>query len=371
MSNAGRTGIGLIGSGTISSQYLRNLTAFPDVEVHIVADLFVDKAAEQAAAFGVRESGPPEAALAHPDVDIIINLTIPAVHAEVSAAALESGKHVWTEKPLALDRASGQSLLHRADTLGLRIGGAPDTILGAGLQTARRIIERGDIGTPLTGLTLFEVPGPADDHRNLEVLLSHGAGPLWDMGPYYLTALTQVFGSFCSVQARGRIARPTRVIQVGPKAGQEITVQVPTHVSVMTEFETGQLATTVLSWDCPHRRIGHIEIVGTEGTLSIPDPNEFDGHLAICHRGDSEWTPIRSTGAVGGRGLGALDIARSVRAGVPHRASGELAYHVLDTMVSITESIERGMPVTVQSRAQKPLPLPEGWDPYTRTFSDN
>ncbi|HWR86522.1 MAG TPA: Gfo/Idh/MocA family oxidoreductase, partial [Rhodoglobus sp.] len=217
MTADGRFGIGVIGAGTISNQYLANMTAFPDLEVVIVADLFEEKAAEQAEAYGVAQSGPPQAALEHPDVDLIVNLTIPQAHAEVSTAALEAGKHVWTEKPFATDRASGQALLAAADSAGLRIGGAPDTILGAGLQTARRMIERGDIGTPLSGLTLFEVPGPVDDHRNLEVLLSRGAGPLWDMGPYYLTALSQVFGSFRTVAAVGRVARPRRVLQVGPK----------------------------------------------------------------------------------------------------------------------------------------------------------
>lgn len=368
MSRTGTVGIGLIGAGTISSQYLTNLTSFPDVKVHIVADMFEDKAAEQAEKFGVESSGGPEAALQHPDVEIIINLTIPAAHAEVSMTALDAGKHVWTEKPFALDRASGQALLAKADAAGLRIGGAPDTILGAGLQTARRMIERGDIGTPLTGLTLFEVPGPADDHRNLEVLLSTGAGPLFDMGPYYLTALTQSLGSFSSVYGSARTARPTRILQVGPKAGQEIAAQVPTHVSVIAEFESGAMSTSVLSWDSPHRRVGHVEIVGTEGTLSIPDPNNFDGDLAIRHKGDDEWTTVPARGPAGGRGLGALDIGRSVRAGVPHRVTGTLAYHVLDTMTAIAESIERHEPVTIESSAPQAEALPEGWDPYARTL---
>lgn len=368
MSGAGTVGIGVIGAGTISNQYLSNLTSFPDLEVRIVADLFQDKAAEQAEKFGVAQFGTPEEALAHPDVEIIVNLTIPAAHAGVSTAALDAGKHVWTEKPFATDRESGWALLAKADEAGLRIGGAPDTFLGAGLQTARRIIERGDIGVPLTGLTLFEVPGPIDEHRNLEVLLSRGAGPLWDMGPYYFTALTQAFGSFSSVIAKARIARPTRILQVGPNAGQEFAVQVPTHVSVIAEFESGEMSTSVLSWDSPHRRVGHVEIVGSEATLSIPDPNMFDGDLRIRRRGEDEWTVVAPTGAVGGRGLGALDIARSVRAGVPHRATGDLAYHVLDVMASVSDSIDRGAAVPVESSAPRPEALDEDWDPYARTL---
>ncbi|WP_173071179.1 Gfo/Idh/MocA family protein [Phytohabitans houttuyneae] len=365
---SGPTGVGVIGAGRISGQYLDNLTSFPDLEVRIIADLFEDKAAEQAKAYGVAEWGPPERALAHPDVDIIVNLTIPAAHAEVSLAAMRAGKHVWSEKPLALDRASGRELLETAAATGRRIGCAPDTFLGAGLQTARRIIDRGDIGQPLTGLTLFEVPGPVDDHPNLEVLLSRGAGPLWDMGPYYLTALTQSLGSFRSVVALGRTARPVRTLLTGARTGEQITAAVPTHVTFLAEFVEGGASTSVLSWDSPHRRVGHVEIVGTEGTLTIPDPNHFDGDLTIRRKSDSEPTLVPATGPIAGRGLGTLDIARAARAGVPHRASGELAYHVLDTMAAITESIERGAPVAVRSRAPRTEPIPEDYDPYARTI---
>jgi predicted dehydrogenase len=368
VSGSGAVGIGVIGAGTISNQYLENLTAFPDVEVLIVGDIFTEKAAEQAAKFGVAASGTPEQVLAHPGVEIVINLTIPAAHAEVSLAALESGRHVWSEKPFALDRASGLELLSTAEKAGLRIGGAPDTMLGAGIQTALRMIARGDIGTPLTGLTLFELPGPVDDHRNLEVLLSVGAGPLWDIGPYYLTALSQVFGSFSRVVASGRTARPTRTLLVGPKAGQQITAQVPTHVAILADFDEGGMATSVLSWDSPHRRVGHVEVVGTEATLSIPDPNKFDGELRIRAKDDDEWRVVQATGSTAGRGVGALDIARSVRAGVPHRITGDLAYHVLDTMAAVSESIETGAHVPVESSAPRLAPLDEGWNPYERTL---
>ena len=368
MSGTGPVGVGVIGAGTISGQYLTNLTRFPDVEVRVVTDLYPQRAAEQAAAFGVAESGPPELALGHPDVEIVVNLTVPAAHAEVSLAALAAGKHVWTEKPFALDRAAGRKIVEAADGGGLRVGGAPDTFLGAGLQTARRLIERGDIGTPLTALTLFETPGPADDHRNLEVLLSRGAGPLWDMGPYYLTALTQFLGSFRAVTATGRTARPTRVPRTGPRAGTPIAVEVATHVSVLAEFAGGQAATSVLSWDSPHRRVGHVELAGSEATLSVPDPNHFDGDLHLRRAGDAEWTVVPATGPVGGRGLGVLDIARAVRTGRQHRASGLLAYHVLDTMAAITESIGRGGAVAVDSSAPRVDPVEESWDPYAATL---
>jgi predicted dehydrogenase len=368
MSSGKPFGVGVIGAGTISNQYLTNLTSFPDLQVHIVGDLFQDKAAEQAQAFGIPASGSPDDVLAHPDVELVVNLTIPAAHAPVSLAALEAGKHVWTEKPFAIDRESGRALLEKARETGLRIGGAPDTILGAGIQTALRMIRRGDIGEPISGLTLFEVPGPVDDHRNLEVLLSRGAGPLWDMGPYYLTTLAQVFGSFRSVVAAGGIARPKRILQVGPKAGQEISVQVPTHISILAGFDSGASTTSVLSWDSPHRRVGHVEITGTEGTLSIPDPNMFDGELRLRRKDDEDWTVIPATGAAGGRGSGVLDIARSVRAGVPHRVSGELAFHILDTMAAVTDAADTGERTAVVSSAPHMEALPEDWDPHAATL---
>jgi predicted dehydrogenase len=363
-----RVGVGVIGAGRISSQYLDNLTTFPDLSVVIIADLLPERAAARAAAYDVPLSGTPQDALAHPDVELIINLTIPAAHASVSLAALQAGKHVWSEKPFALSVADGQALLDAAASRGLRIGGAPDTLLGAGLQSARRVIERGDIGEPLSALTLFEVPGPADDHPILKTLMTRGAGPLWDMGPYYLTGLTQTLGSFATVYGTGRIARPKRTLVNGPGAGVELTVEVPTHVSFLAQFAGGQTSTSVLSWDSPHRRVGHVQIVGTEATLSLPDPNEFAGSLRLLRRGSSDWVDLPVTGPVAGRGIGALDIARSVRAGVPHRVDGRLAFHVLEAMAAVIRSIETGQPVAVESQAPAVAAVPEDWDPYARTL---
>jgi predicted dehydrogenase len=361
----GRVGVGVIGAGLISNQYLRNMTQFPDLDVVMVADVFADRAAEQATTYGVRSSGTPADAFASDEIDLIVNLTNPQAHYEVSSAALAAGKHVYSEKPFATTREEGRALLEQAASSGLRIGGAPDTFLGAGLQTARRMIERGDIGTPLTGLTLFETPGPVDDHRNLKILLSRGAGPLWDMGPYYITALTQTLGSFASVVASGHTARPRRT-QIGGPFDGEFDVEVFTHMSVVAQFENGGQSMSTLSWDSPHRRVGHVEIVGTEATLSIPDPNEFDGTLKLRRVGEDDWTSIPATGPVGGRGLGPLDIARAAATGSPQRVTGELAYHVLDVMASATDSAESHSWIGVASSAPAASALPEDWDPYTR-----
>lgn len=359
----GPVGVAVVGAGSISKQYLDNLTVFPDLKVLVIADLFEAAAAARAKEYGIAESGGVDSALNHPDVEIIVNLTIPAAHVKVATAAVSAGKHVWTEKPFSLDRGSGLGLLKAADAAGIRLGCAPDTFLGAGLQTARRLIERGDIGAPLTAMTTFQTPGPESWHPNPAFLFQYGAGPLFDMGPYYLTALVQTFGSISKVAAVGSKSKGIRVIGSGPKAGEEFTVEVPTHVSAMAQFENGQSSHSVFSFESPRQRMGFVEITGTEATISLPDPNHFDGDVRLWRAGDEEWTVIPATGPSQGRGMGVLDMARSIRAGVPHRATGNLAYHVLDAMVSISESMESGTFVDVESSAPASAALPEDWDP--------
>lgn len=368
MSGSGPVGVAVIGAGNISKQYLDNLTVFPDLKVHIIADLFEEAAAARAREYGIPEWGGVDAALNHPEVEIIVNLTIPAAHVEVATAAVGAGKHVWTEKPFSLDRASGLALLKVADAAGLRLGCAPDTILGAGLQTARRLIERGDIGMPLTAMTTFQTPGPEAWHPNPAFLFQHGAGPLFDMGPYYITALVQTFGSVRKVAAVGSKARDVRVIGSGPRAGEEFAVEVPTHVSAMAQFDGGASSHSVFSFESPRQRMGFVEITGTEATLSLPDPNFFDGDIRLWRAGDEEWTIIPASGPANGRGMGVLDMARSIRAGVPHRATGQLGYHVLDTLVSISESVDSGTFVDVESSAPASATLPEDWEPAAATL---
>ena len=237
---AGPVGIGVIGAGTISDTYLENLTSFADTDVLAIGDLFPEAAQLKAAKYDIAAAGDVATVLDHPGVEIVVNLTIPAAHAEVAGQAIAAGRHVWNEKPLALDRFSGQRLLDDAAAAGLRVGCAPDTFLGSGLQTACRLIEQGMIGTPLTALALLQLPGPEAWHPNPAFLYAAGAGPLFDLGPYYLTALVQVFGPAASVAALGSKARERRVIGSGPKAGEEFDVTVPSHVSALAQFESGQ-----------------------------------------------------------------------------------------------------------------------------------
>ncbi|MFP3464208.1 Gfo/Idh/MocA family protein [Leifsonia sp. SIMBA_070] len=363
--SGGPVGVGVIGAGVISNQYLENLTAFPDLDVRFVADIDLERAKAQAEKFGVPGSGTVEELLADDGIEIVVNLTIPKVHVEVALQALAAGKNVWSEKPFALDRASGQELLEAAHSRGLRVATAPDTFLGSGIQSARRLIENGDIGAPLTALTLMQSPGPESWHPNPDFLFQEGAGPLFDIGPYYLTALVQIFGPVARVSASASRAKETRVIGSGPRAGEEFAVTVPTHVSALYEFETGQTAQAVFSFDSKLGRT-QFEVAGVEGTVVVPDPNTFEGELLV-HGVDGVNT-VPSTGTTDTRGIGVVELARAIRAGIPERASGEQAYHVLDIMVSTIEAGESRTPVEVQSTVDVAPALPEDWDPRAATL---
>lgn len=360
--------VGVIGAGVISETYLTNLTGFPDVDVLWVADLDTARARAQAGKHGVPRAGTVADLLADPAVELVVNLTIPAAHAEIGLAALDAGKHVWSEKPLALDRESGRRLLDRARDKGLRVACAPDTVLGAGQQTARRAVDEGRIGEPRTALALFQTPGPESWHPAPEFLFQAGGGPLLDMGPYYLTSLVTMLGPISKVTGTGGQARPTRVIGSGPRAGTEFAVTVPTTVTALVEFAEGGSAQLVLSFDSALHRVGLFEVTGTGGVAVLPDPNHFDGATALHLLDHREPETLAARGHAATRGTGVLELARAIRAGVPERASGALAYHVLDAMLAIGESITTGAPVVVESTAAVPPALPADWDPHTRTL---
>lgn len=367
---SGPVGVGVIGAGVISEQYLDNLTRAADVTVVMVADLDADRAAQRAATYGIR-SGAPGELLARDDIEIVVNLTTPAAHVPVALQALAAGKHVWSEKPFAVDRVSGRQLLAEAEATGLRVACAPDTILGAGVQTGRRLLEAGVVGTPLTALTRFEVAGPERWHPSPEFLYARGGGPLFDIGPYYLSTLVQLLGPVSRVVARSSTARASRRIGSGPRAGTEFPVEVPTYVGALLDFAGGATALSTFSFQAARERVGVVEITGTDGMLALPDPNLFDGVLRVWRDGapdaaDAEVHP--AVGSTFSRGAGVVELARAIRAGRPERASGALAFHVLDVMVSIAESAEHGEPVTVASTVAPSPVLPEDWDPAAATL---
>jgi predicted dehydrogenase len=380
-SGSGPVGVGFVGAGNISDTYLENLNSFPDIDVLIVGDLLTDRAAAQAQKHGIPASGSTADVLAHPGVELVINITVPAVHVEISSQAIAAGKHVWSEKPIGIDRESARALIAQADAAGLRLGVAPDTVLGPGIQSAKRAIERGEIGRPLFAQTSMQYQGPEVFHPNPGFLFAHGAGPLFDMGPYYFTTLVSILGPVAAVAALGLKASDEREILVGPDAGTRFPVEVPSTINVLATFEGGAQSQSLLSFDSPLRRQGFFEISGTEGTIVLPDPNTFTGRTAITrpfsHRGsdpahaaiaEQPFTDVPEEGVVVGRGLGALDMARAIRTGRPHRATGELGYHVLDTMVAAQDSAARGEFVAVESTVDPIEVVPVDFDPFARTL---
>jgi len=347
MAASGPVGVGIIGAGNISDQYLSHLSSFPDIELRAIADQIEERAREQAAKYGVPNAGGVEVVLNDPDIEIVVNLTIPAAHVEVSESIIAAGKHVWSEKPIGIDRESSQRLLRVADAAGLRVGIAPDTVLGPGVQTAKRAIARGDIGQPLFAQTTFQWQGPEIFHPNPAFLYAQGGGPLLDMGPYYVSTLVHIFGPVAAVAALGLKGTESRIVQVGPLTGEVFPVEVPSTVSVLMQFERGGQGQSLYSTDSALARQGIVEIAGTEGTLVIPDPNTFGGEISIIRPlknagAVQETLDVPQEGTLTGRGLGVLDMARSIRAGRPHVATGEFGYHVLDTLLTIEESATSG-----------------------------
>ena len=369
---SGPVGVGFIGVGNISDAYLTNLTKFPDVRVLFLADIDTDRAKAQADKWGVPQSGTVEELLAHPDVEIVVNLTIPAAHAEVDLRIIAAGKHVWSEKPYAVTRESAQAVKSAAEAAGVLVCVAPDTILGGGIQTGLRAIKAGKIGKPLTAVTMFQVGGPEAWHPSPEFLFATGGGPLMDMGPYYISTLVSIFGAASRVMAIGSKARETRVIATGPKAGTVFPVEEPTHVSAMIEFENGGSAQCTFSFESTFFRMGFVEINGTDAAIVLPDPNLFDGDSKLFTGFNPETgvetETLELTGTTYGRGTGVLEMAQAIREGRPVRIPGDIAFHVLDVMLSIRESIKSGEWVTVASSLPEINPLPVAWDPMIATL---
>ncbi|CAL4859052.1 Gfo/Idh/MocA family oxidoreductase [Microbacterium sp. MM2322] len=373
----GPVGVGIVGAGVISQTYLENLTSFPDVKVVAIGDMIPERAKAKAEEHGVPSWGTLEDVLSNPDVELVVNLTIPESHIAVSSQAVAAGKHVWTEKPLGLDREGARQLLKDADAAGVRVGSAPDTILGPGFQSAKRAIAEGVIGTPLFVQTAFQTQGPDLWHPEPAFLFAKGAGPLLDMGPYYFSALVSLLGPIAGVAARGSRFRTERHIHTGPRAGETFPVEVPSSVQVLSTFEGGQHGTHLLSFDSALERHGVVEIHGTEGSIVLPDPNRFDGPtryvkpLGVFRDGmktEQEWIDVEQQGTVVGRGLGVLDMVRAIADGRPHVATGELGFHVLDVLLSAQDSAETGQYLEIDSTVAPVPPVPVDFDPFASTL---
>ncbi|SEN30153.1 Gfo/Idh/MocA family protein [Lihuaxuella thermophila] len=352
--------VGVIGCGNISATYFRNLKEFAVLDVVACADLDVERAKASAEAFHIPKACTVDELLADPDIELVINLTVPQAHAEVCLAALSAGKHVYVEKPLAVTREEGQKILQTAKAKGLRVGSAPDTFLGGGIQTCRKLIDDGWIGEPVAANAFMMCRGHESWHPDPAFYYQVGGGPMFDMGPYYLTTLVYLIGPVNRVTGSARITFPKRMITSRPKYGQEITVQSPTHIAGVLDFASGAIGTLITSFDVWHHRLPFIEIYGTEGTLCVPDPNTFGGPVYVRRQGAEEWSKVPLTHGFteNKRGIGVADMAVAIRSGREHRANGDLAYHVLDIMHGFHDAAESGSHYELQSQCKRPAPLP-------------
>ena len=355
-----RTKTGIIGCGNISGIYLKNLTTlFRNIDLVACADLVAEKAQEKAGEHGI-EAMTVDAMLADPEIAIIVNLTIPKAHAAVTLAALEAGKHVYLEKPFAITRDDGQAMLAKAREKGLRIGCAPDTFLGGGIQTVRKLLDDGWIGRPVGATAFMTCHGHEGWHPDPEFYYETGGGPMFDMGPYYLTALVNLLGPVASVAGHADVTFPTRTITSVPKYGKTIKVEVPTHVTGLLRFAGGQSATLMTSFDVWHSQLPRIELYGSEGTLLVPDPNTFGGPVLLRRMGQTDWSPMPLSHGhdENSRGIGVADMARAIGAGTAHRADMTMAYHVLDVMHAIHDAAREERTVRLGSTCARPEALP-------------
>lgn len=370
--------VGLIGCGRISDIYLQNCARFDALNVVACASLDIEEAAAKASQHGIPVACTPQEIFANTNIDAVLNLTIPAAHAEISLAALGANKHVYSEKPFATDLSDGKEILAIADKKNLVVGNAPDTFLGGRWQTCRKLIDDGVIGTP-TGVTAFVgTHGTERHHPNPDFYYKTGGGPLLDLGPYYLTAMVFLLGPLSRVAGLARRTFDRRLIENGPRNGEWIPVEVDTHVESLLEFRSGVIGSMTMSFDVWDSETPRLEIYGTEGTICIPDPdpvhgaNDFHGPVLYRTRETSRWThqprPVgRDDWLVAknhhgfnenARGLGLLDMAYAVRDRRAPRASAEMAFHICEAMEGILQAPKLGRYVRIASTCNRPAPLP-------------
>lgn len=341
--------IGIVGCGKISGIYFDNLCGrqWPEARVVACSDLDEAKARERAEAYeGVRALS-TDALIADDDVDLVLNLTIPRAHFPVSMDAVQAGKHVYAEKPITENTDQARELLATAEAQGVRVGNAPDTFLGAGIQTAVKLVRDGWIGQPVAATAFMLCRGHETWHPSPAFYYEPGGGPMYDMGPYYLTALVTVLGRVRSVMGSTRKTFDTRTITSEPLYGTVVPVDVPTHVTGLLEFEQGAVGTIVTSFDAAGSDLPNLTIVGTEGSLIAPDPNTFGGDVRLKRDGASQSIPLISRMTENSRGIGVRDMVCAIQEDRPHHASGEQALHVLEIMEAIHQSADSGTRVTL------------------------
>ncbi len=363
-----RVRMGVIGCGAISGQYFNMAKNFPVVEVVACADLNREAAERRAAEFNVPKVLSVDELLADPSIELVLNLTIPKAHLPIAMRALENGKHTYAEKPLGIDREEGRKVIAFAKEKGLLVGCAPDTFMGAGIQTARKLIDEGAIGKPVAATAFMMGKGHESWHPNPEFYYEVGGGPMFDMGPYYLTALLNILGPVKRLMGMASITRPERTIvhkdkegNPGPKYGKVMPVETPDHIAGTIEFENGCICTMIQSFATAHAELGGrqpITIFGTTGTLRVPDPNGFDGPVHVRGWDEPEWREVPHQFVKGyGRSVGVADMAYAIRSGRPFRANGDQALAVLDLMQGFLDSAQSGQAFTPTVPYERPQPM--------------
>ena len=346
--------VGLVGCGVIAGRYVQGAAAFDTFDVVACSDTDGARSKALGDAHGLAVVAVDDL-FSDPEIDVVLNLTPPEAHAVVVGSALDAGKHVYTEKPLTTSVDTGRELLAEATRLKLRIGCAPDTFLGSAYTTARELIARGDIGEPLGANAKMLVGGADTWHPNGDIFFRAGAGPMLDIAPYYLTAIASLLGPFEAATGFGSTPTPTRTLAVGPRAGERFAVEVPTHVTAALQLVSGALATLTVSFEAQGQYESGLVVYGSEGVLELPDANEFGGDLRVrSGRGEWQAVPYASRGAQETRGYGLHEMVQALAADRPHRASGELALHVLETATAVLRSVEEGRTVEVTTRFDAP-----------------
>ena len=370
--------IGILGCGHVSDQYLRGCSLFDGLRLDACADIDVERARRKADQYGIPKPCSPSDLLVDAEVELVVNLTPPLEHARVTTEAIRRGKHVWSEKPLAATPDEARMVLAAARECDRRVGCAPDTFLAPGLQTAARLVEDGWIGDPVAAVAFVSEPGYEHFHPAVDAFYGPAGGPALDLGPYYLTALVAMLGPVERVAAVARATFPHRTIPTGARRGERIPVEVPTHVAGVLELESGVPVNLLTSWDIWSTHLPYLEVYGSDGSVSLPNPDEYDGLPQLRKAGAEElrqpppppgslsWATMPPAyGSHVERGIGVADMAHAIRTEQPHRAGAELAYHVLEVLTALSVSSRERRHVEIESRCERPVAVDpgDGWLP--------
>jgi predicted dehydrogenase len=358
--NNSRTKIGVVGCGNISGAYFNTNKTFSFFDIIACADIDLARAQARADEYSIPKACSVDDLLRDPEIEMVINLTIPQAHGPIMLQALEAGKSVYNEKPFTVTREEAQKARAVAQEKGLRVGSAPDTFLGGGIQTCRKLIDDGAIGRPIAANAFMLCGGHESWHPSPEFYYKPGGGPMFDMGPYYLTALVNLIGPVRRVTGSAGISFPQRTITSEPLNGTVIDVDVPTHVAGVMDFENGAIGTIIQSFDVHGHSLPSIQIHGSEGSIWVPDPNSFGGPVRVYRKGEWEEVPLTHGYTGNSRGVGMADMAQAMNNDRSHRANDALAYHVLDLMHAFHDASAEGRHIEMQSTCERPAPLPTG-----------